>query len=160
MRIRVLAFGKLKTAGLRETGDYYQRLIRPWAPIEEIELKPIALADKSPATRQKAQEKEAEVLLGRLKTGSTAKTGKPLFYLLDETGKDLSTQEWATLAREWEESGFPEVSLCIGSSIGFDESVRRQARGSIRLGRQTMSHELARVVLFEQLERPPRASLS
>ena len=150
MRLRVIAFGKLKTPGLREAADYYQKLLRPWAPVEEVELKSIAVPDKSPATRRQIQEKEAEILSQRL---SGAAAGRGRYYLLDETGKTMSTQGWSELVRQWENDAVPEAALCIGSSLGFSDSVRKSASGILSLGPQTLPHELARVVLLEQLYR-------
>lgn len=144
MRLKLVVFGKLKNPGMRDSADYYLRLIRPWVTVEEVELKPLAVPDKNEATRRQIQLKEAEILLKRLE-------GIP-FYLLDETGKALSTLRWSALARDWEASS-PQIALCLGSSLGFSEEVRKRARGALSLGPQTLAHELARVVLLEQLYR-------
>ena len=150
MQIRIIAFGKLKTPGLREALDYYLRNLKPWAPNEEIELKPIAVPDKSPASRKLIQEKEGAVLLEKLES-SLASRG--ILVLLDETGKALPTRDWAELLRSWETEGIREVNFCIGSSLGFSSEVRARARKTVGLGPQTLPHELARVVLGEQLYR-------
>jgi 23S rRNA (pseudouridine1915-N3)-methyltransferase len=144
MRLHLLNFGKLKTPGLRETADYYLRNARPWVEIEETELKPVPVPDKSPATRVKIQTEEAELVLKRL-------AGVRAIYLLDETGKVRRTLEWAEQVREWESVG--SVGLVIGSSLGFAPELKKKARGLLSLGPQTLSHELARVVLLEQLYR-------
>ncbi|MGZ3689613.1 MAG: 23S rRNA (pseudouridine(1915)-N(3))-methyltransferase RlmH [Bdellovibrionota bacterium] len=144
MRLRLVAFGKLKTPGLREAADYYLKLSRSWVEIEEIELKPLTVPDKSPATRNKIQEKEAALLLERLRPQTA-------IYLLDELGKTQPTREWAALTAKWEAAG--DVALCIGSSLGFGEEIREKARGLLSLGPQTLPHELARVVLLEQVYR-------
>jgi len=150
MRVSVFAFGKLKTPGLRETADYYQGLIRTFVQFQEVELKPLSVSDKSPATRRQIQEKEGELLLHRITKLLGPRT---LMYLLDEGGKNFTTQQWAQNVRDWEASGTSEIVLCVGSSLGFSDSVRKAARGSFALGAQTLPHELARVVLCEQLYR-------
>jgi 23S rRNA (pseudouridine1915-N3)-methyltransferase len=148
--IRIAAFGKLKTPGLREAMDYYLRNLRAWAPNEELELKPIAVPDKSPATRTQIQEKEGSLLLERLEDSLDS---RGILVLLDETGKSLRTLEWAELLRSWEQEGIREVNFCLGSSLGFSADVRKRARKALSLGPQTLPHELARVVLGEQLYR-------
>lgn len=156
MRVLLVAFGRLKTAGLRETADYYRKILRPWANLEEIELKPCPVPDKSPATRTQVQEKEAQLVLERIgrPTGARVPPGKtPHLYLLEEGGKAMDTQEWAKQVRFWEGTGATEIVLCVGSSLGFSAALRKVARGSLSLGPQTLSHELARVVLLEQLYR-------
>jgi 23S rRNA (pseudouridine1915-N3)-methyltransferase len=145
MKLQLLAFGKLRTPGLRDAVDYYLRNIRPWVEIEEIELKPLSVPDKSPSTRARIQREESELVLKRL----SAARG---YYLLDETGKPRRTLEWAEQVKAWEIGGGP-IGVVIGSSLGFSPELKKQAQGLLSLGPQTLSHELARVVLLEQLYR-------
>ena len=151
MRLAVIAFGKLKTPGLREACEHYKAHLKPWAALEEIELKPIPVPDKSPATRKKIQEKESLLLFEKLE--SRFMGGRGAFYLLDERGKALETLKWSELVQSWESSGSTDIALCIGSSLGFSSEVRARAKGMLSLGPQTLPHELARVVLCEQLFR-------
>jgi 23S rRNA (pseudouridine1915-N3)-methyltransferase len=150
VKLHLFAFGKLKTPGLSESSEYYRKLLGGFVGFSESELKPLPVPDKSPATRSQIQDKEALLLQEKLKS---LLTPRGQLYLLDEGGKSRSTAQWADLVREWESSGSPEIVLCIGSSLGFAESVRRRAKGILSLGPQTLPHELARVVLLEQLYR-------
>lgn len=150
MKLYLVAFGKLKAPGIRETVDYYVRNTKAFSPIEEIELKALPVPDKSPATRALIQEKEASLLTDKL--GSLL-SSRGVFYLLDEKGKAASTQEWAKAFQTLEDGSVPEVAFCIGSSLGFSETLRKKARGLFSLGPQTLSHEIARLVLAEQLYR-------
>jgi 23S rRNA (pseudouridine1915-N3)-methyltransferase len=150
VKTQIVAFGKLKTPGLREALDYYLKLLRPWTPVEETELKPIAVPDKSPATRKQIQEKEGKLLLEKLESSLDS---RGILVLMDETGKNLPTQTWAKTLQGWQDDGVREVSFCIGSSLGFSPEVRERARMSLSFGPQTLSHELARTVLGEQLYR-------
>lgn len=150
MKLHLLAFGKLKTPGLAESAEYYRSLLSGFVIYGETELKPLSVPDKSPATRAQIQEKEALLLGDKLK-GHLSPRGA--LYLLDEGGRARTTPEWAELIREWEASSSPEIVLGIGSSLGFADSVRRRAKGILSLGPQTFPHELARVVLLEQLYR-------
>lgn len=150
MDIYVFAFGKLKTAGLRQAGDYYKKLIRPWVFLEELELKPFPIPEKSKEIRRQNQAKEGAYLMTRIKKETS---GRGIFYLLDEKGKAQPTLEWARQIQTWELNSVGTVSFCIGSSLGFSEEVRSKAAGLFSFGPQTFSHELARVVLFEQLYR-------
>jgi 23S rRNA (pseudouridine1915-N3)-methyltransferase len=149
VRLSLIAFGKLKTPGLRQAADYYQKLIRPWSNLEEIELKPLAVPEKSPALRTQIQEKEGLILLEKIKK----EPGRSFVILLDEKGKTRSTLQWAQDIQNWESDGVSTLIFCIGSSLGFSNQVRAIAKGSMSLGPQTLSHELARVVLCEQLYR-------
>ena len=150
MKVNLVAFGKLKTPGLREAADYYKRLIRPWVPIKEIEFKSLPVPDKVAETRRQIQEKEGEMLLERIQHEIS---GRGILVLLDERGKSQTTQAWADQVRSWEGESIPSVTFCIGSSLGFSGAVRDRAKLSLSLGLQTLPHELARVVLLEQLYR-------
>src|SRR5688572_24890463 len=126
MKLHVVAFGKLKTPGLRDAADYYQKILKPWVPIQETELKPQPVPDKSPATRAKIQQLENKLLQERLGGLLSARGG---YYLLDEIGTALHTRDWAKTARSWQDDGTPEIALCIGSSLGFSAELRGRARG-------------------------------
>lgn len=150
MKVTIIAFGKLKTPGLREAADYYKKLSKTWTTVEEIELKPLPVPDKSPVTRIQIQNKEGTLLLERLRK---EQTGRSLFFLLDEAGQARTTAQWAKEIRQWEQDSVPQISFCIGSSLGFSSEVRKLAHGKFSLGPQTLPHELARTVLFEQIYR-------
>ena len=150
MKLHIVAFGKLKAPGLREAADTYLRNLGPWVNVQEHELKPISVPDKSPATRVQIQEKEAEILSERL---GPLVGSRGSFYLLYELGKSRPTQGWAELVRIWESEGTNAIALCLGSSLGWSDAIRKKARGLLSLGPQTLPHELARVVLLEQVYR-------
>jgi len=148
MRIDVVAFGKLKTPGLREAADHYIKLASKFVELNERELKPIPVPDKSSATRAIIQQKESELLLSTQKAGE-----RHCIYLLDEGGKTHRTEGWASLISSWRSEGLTHVTLALGSSLGFHPELKRKARGILSLGPQTLPHELARVVLLEQVFR-------
>jgi len=150
MNLKIAAFGKLKTPGLREALDYYLRNLRPWAQVEELELRPIPVPDKSPATRAEIQRKEGEILLEKLELSLSS---RGILVLLDEGGKSLPSREWAAQLQQWERDGVRETCFAIGGSLGFSEETRSRSRKILSLGPQTLPHELARVVLGEQLYR-------
>jgi len=150
LKIYLIAFGKLRAPGIRETVDYYVRNTKAFTPIEEVELKSVAVPDKSPATRLLIQEKEAGMLEAKL---DSLLSSRGVFYLLDEKGKAAKTQGGASSLRSLEESSVPEVAFCIGSSLGFSAAIKKKAHGLFSLGPQTLSDEIARLVLAEQIYR-------
>ena len=72
--------------------------------------------------------------------------------VLDSRGKQLSSEEFAAFVRRQQESG---VALCfaIGPADGFSDATRAAAQTQLSLGKMTLAHELARVVLLEQVYR-------
>lgn len=140
----------MKTPGVRESFDYYLRNLRPWASCEELELKSLEVPDKSPVSRKLIQEKEGALLLEKLKSSLDS---RGILVLLDETGKSMKTRNWAEQLQAWEAESLREVTFCIGSSLGFSPEVRSRARKALSFGPQTLPHELARVILAEQIYR-------
>ena len=147
MNLHLISFGKLKTPGLRDTADHYLKKMGGWHRVEETELKPVPVPDKSESTRLKVQTQEARALFQVLDRQ------KGHLYLLDEKGKARTSLEWASWLQERMEEGSGTAHLCVGSGLGFARSVREKAAGLLSLGPHTLPHELARVVALEQLYR-------
>lgn len=139
----LLCFGKLKTPGLSETANHYRHLLQSWMQLEEHELKPYSPSEAP--NREAIQEQEERRVLAFLEKRKQAS-----FFLLDETGKSLSTQGWRQF---FEDHRTTPLCFVIGSSRGFSASLKQQARHLFQLGPQTLSHELARIVFLEQLYR-------
>ena len=150
MRIAVVAFGKLKTPGLAPAIEHYIKMASIWAKIEHIELKPLAVPGKDPATRARIQEAEAQLLRARL---SGILKNPSDYFLLDESGRQLTSHAWSAFLGVCQNDVSGTVAFCVGSSLGFSKGLKTQAKAVLSLGAQTLPHELARVVLYEQLYR-------
>jgi len=132
MKIKVAWIGKTKEPAIQAlTDDYLKRLSR-YADVAGLALKD-----------------EAAVLA--LAGGERQKERHKL-VLLDSRGKQLSSEELAEFL-EREQAQAPPLLVAIGGADGFSEEARRQAGFVLSLGRMTLPHELARVVLLEQLYR-------
>ncbi len=154
-KITLVCFGKLKTPGLAEaTGEFTKRLGR-FTSFEAIELKPLPVPEKSESNRSLIPEKEGEVLLELIRSPAfRAKSGRNAeLWSLDETGKAMPTRDWAANLSEISEKGSGELVLVIGGSLGLGANVLAAANRKISLGPQTLSHELARLLVTEQLYR-------
>jgi 23S rRNA (pseudouridine1915-N3)-methyltransferase len=130
--IRVIAVGKMKDRRLAElTADYARRIVR-LAPFETVEVR-----DSDP-------DREAVALMGKL--GSPA--GNELVIALDEHGPATTS---ADLARLLGRQG--SVAFLVGGADGLGEAARRRADRLLRLSRLTLTHEMARLLLVEQIYR-------
>ena len=96
MNLFIFSFGKLKTPGMREAADHYIKYLSQWTNVQEIELKPMSVPDKSDTTKKRIQSHEASLLT--VKLGSIMGTKTPRFFLMDETGSPMRTQEWSDMA--------------------------------------------------------------
>jgi 23S rRNA (pseudouridine1915-N3)-methyltransferase len=138
--ITIVAVGKVKESYWRESIEEYDKRLRPYAKIkvEEIIPEPICVGDND-----KTKKIEGEKILRFL-----AKYPKGEVILLSERGKKLSSMKFADLFRERNE----QAVLVIGGSLGFSDEVEEKYP-CVALSDLTFPHELARVVLMEQIYR-------
>jgi 23S rRNA (pseudouridine1915-N3)-methyltransferase len=73
--------------------------------------------------------------------------------LLDSRGKQLSSEELANFLNEYQVRNPLPLLFAVGPANGFSDETRRSASMLLSLGKMTLAHELARVVLLEQLYR-------
>ena len=130
--IRIIAAGRIKDKRLAGLLDDYLKRIRPMAPVEVLEVR-----DSTP-------EKEGREMNGRL--GSAQ--GQLLVVAMDEHGEDLTSQAFAELL-----GSRGGISFLIGGADGLGPAARERAGRVIRLSSMTLTHEMARVLLAEQIYR-------
>lgn len=94
---------------------------------------------------------DEESMFGWLERGK-GRTGCFL-VLLDSTGRQFSSEEIASFLSKLRDSGQQQMLLAIGPASGWSEESRRRANLLLSLGRITLPHELAAVVLAEQIYR-------
>jgi 23S rRNA (pseudouridine1915-N3)-methyltransferase len=142
MKLQIIAVGQKMPGWVEQaSNDYIKRL-----PTKQLSLTCIATAQrKSGQTVQRLQQQEAEKIRSKIKPGS-------LNIALDEHGKQWTTQQWADQYREWLQY-HPMVNFIIGGPDGLAPDILTLADKTIALGKMTLPHGLARVVLIEQLYR-------
>lgn len=102
-----------------------------------------------PRREGKTVEKLMQAEAGRIE--AAAPDGSRL-VILDERGRDFSTQDFAKRLREWLDSG-QSTAFVIGGPDGLDPALKKNAQMSLRLSSMTLPHALAQVLLCEQLYR-------
>ncbi len=127
MRYRVVAVGRVKDAALRAACDGYLDRLRHYTQVEEREVKD-----------------EARIL-------AAVAEGSRL-VALSPSGEQWTSEQLAERTARWEQEG-RDVTFAIGGAEALPEPVLRQAERVWSLSRLTFPHELARVLLCEQLYR-------
>jgi 23S rRNA (pseudouridine1915-N3)-methyltransferase len=140
VRLTLLAVGRLRPA-LREVADDYLTRLGRHARVEEREVKE---ASRAP-TIEVGQRDEHEALAAKLPEGSR-------LVALDGGGRQWSSEELARRLDDWRLAARP-VTFVIGGSHGLAPALLARADDRWSLGRLTLPHELARVVVVEQLYR-------
>lgn len=137
------AVGKPRDAALAAAIRHYEERAAHYWPLEIVEVKEEPARNSAPA---QVIAKEAERLLARVPPGATV-------VLCDaQGGKAMASEAFATKLQGWREEA-RDVVFVIGGAFGVDESLRRAARLRLSLAPWTLPHELARLVLTEQLYR-------
>ena len=77
----------------------------------------------------------------------------PFVVLLDSRGKQLTSEEFASFIESHQSRGTQMMLFAVGPADGFSETALQIANQLLSLGKMTLPHELARVVLLEQLYR-------
>lgn len=78
---------------------------------------------------------------------------RPSLVVMDERGKQHSSEEFAKFINRHMERGTQSLAFCIGPADGFSDKTRAAATNTISLGKMILAHELARVVMLEQIYR-------
>jgi 23S rRNA (pseudouridine1915-N3)-methyltransferase len=138
VKIKVAWIGKTKEPAVETlTGEYLKRISR-YADVAGIALKDeAAILSLAGGERQKNKNKNKE---------------RHKLVLLDARGRQFSSEELAKFLEREHVSATP-LLFAIGGSDGFSEEARRHAGFTLSLGKMTLPHELARVILVEQLYR-------
>jgi 23S rRNA (pseudouridine1915-N3)-methyltransferase len=132
MKIKVAWIGKTKESAIQVLTDDYLKRISRYAGIEGVSAK-----DEGAILSLARGERQGQ---------------RHRLVLLDTRGKQLSSEELAQFVEREQVQTVP-LLFAIGGADGFSEDARRQAGFVLSLGRMTLPHELARVVLLEQLYR-------
>ncbi len=141
MYLEFLWVGKTKNPHLAALEQDYLRRLQRFASAQIRALR--AISERDP---RRLCERESAALMGALRPGFR-------IVLLDERGKMLSSQELAGWLRAQQHAGAPGLCFLVGGPQGVSESVRERADERWSLSRLTLPHELARVILLEQIYR-------
>jgi 23S rRNA (pseudouridine1915-N3)-methyltransferase len=133
VKIRIAWIGKTKEPAIQSLTDEYLKRLRRYADVEGF-----ALRD--------------EAALLRLCMPS-AKQNRQTLVLLDSRGKQLSSEELAKWIGDYQDRNPLPLLFAVGPADGFTDETRNAATFLLSLGKMTIAHELARVVLLEQLYR-------
>jgi len=132
VKITVAWIGKTKEPAIESLADEYLKRIGRFADVQGLSL-------KDEAAIRKLCAKEARP--------------RHVLVLLDSRGKQLSSEEFARWIGDFQDRNPLPLLMVIGPADGFSEEIRREAAFILSLGKMTMAHELARIVLLEQIYR-------
>lgn len=142
LNIIILSIGKIKEKYFQEAFDEYLKRLKPYAKIEIQELKSEPFRGDS--DKEKSKKIEGERILNFLDKRADSEV-----IILDERGKKFSSVKFSGYL-----FGFNrQIIFVVGGTLGFSDDVSRKYKNKVSLSDMTFPHEMAKVMLIEQIYR-------
>ncbi len=147
MKYRIISVGKIREPFYQDGIKEYTKRLTSYTNIELID----GLEEK---TNPRAGEKEIEKILQKEGEKILSLVGKDeILVIFDIAGKSLNSERLAEYINDWNMSARNRVNLVIGGSHGLSAQVKKQADQSISFSSMTFPHQMAVLILSEQLYR-------
>jgi 23S rRNA (pseudouridine1915-N3)-methyltransferase len=140
--VKCIFVGKLKETWALYACEHYAEALRRYHKVEQVTVK------DAPGSLPEQRRREEEGIRILDKTGPA-----DLLIALDERGMSMSSPDLATKLRGWIEDPGKRPCFIVGGAFGLSRKVLDRADFRLSLGPMTLPHELARVVLLEQIYR-------
>ena len=144
MKLKIIFVGKTEEDYLKYGIDKFQKRLKNYLPLEVIEIPALKNTKKLSIEQQKI--KEGELILQKVEKSD-------LMVLLDEKGRELSSIAFSNFFQNKMNSGIKSLCLVIGGPYGFSKDVYSKSQQKIALSQMTFSHQMIRLLLFEQCYR-------
>ncbi len=143
MKLRFVWIGKTKRAPMRELIESYLKRVGKFVRVETVELRD---RDEVGGDPRRIIEREGEDILERVDRD-------PFVILLDERGREIDSFKMAELIERHRVAGSKQITFVLGGHFGVSEGVRNRADFELALSQMTLTHEMARLLLVEQVYR-------
>ena len=144
MNINIIAIGKIREKFIKTGIEEYFKRIKPYTSLKIIEIEPEEL--KYANQEAKVLETEAEKILTQISDNAYV-------VVLDIKGKQLDCETFASKMQEINSFGLNNLVFVIGGSIGLSDKVKKRADYSLSFSLMTFPHQIARLLLLEQIYR-------
>lgn len=147
MKITIVAVGNLKENYWREAANEYLKRLAAYAQVAITEVPESRVGqDAGGGDEARARTAEAQGIAKAVPQGSVP-------ILLAINGEQRSSEQWAEFIAAMQLASRSHLTFMIGGSIGVADSVKSLAHHHLSLGPLTFPHQLARIVLLEQIYR-------
>jgi 23S rRNA (pseudouridine1915-N3)-methyltransferase len=141
MRFRLIWVGKTRNEAVSALAAEYLKRLRRFVACEIVEV------------RESSNSGERAVIADESRRIKERVADAQLTVLLDVDGRQWSSTELAAEIERWRMRGLKDVAFIIGGHLGVSDELKRSADVRWSLSRLTLTHEMARVILVEQLYR-------
>ncbi len=145
--VTIICEGKLKEKYLRDACDEYSKRLSAFCRLNVIELNPCRLPDSpSQGEINTALETEGKEILSKIPNGAKV-------YAMCIEGRQMPSEKLSAQLSDCAVQGYNNVVFIIGGSHGLSDNVKRRADFKLSMSEMTFPHQLARVMLLEQIYR-------
>lgn len=148
IRINLITVGKLKEKYWRDAAAEYSKRLGAFCKLDIVELNESRLSD-DPSEKEKSAALEAEAKM--MKSYLDTKGAFNIAMCIE--GKQLSSEKLSQKLSDCGLNGFSTVNFIIGSSFGIAPEVKSRAHMKLSMSEMTFPHQLARIMLLEQIYR-------
>ncbi len=146
MKLTLLVIGKLKESYWREAEAEYLKRLQAFVKLEIVELREESFSEKDQAEMVKT--KEAKKITEYLENHEP-----DYLVAMSHTGKQFSSEELSRQFNNVTIQQYNNVMIVIGGPLGLDKSILNKANLVLSLSPLTFTHQMARIILEEQLYR-------
>lgn len=145
--ITIICESKLKEKYLRDASDEYSKRLTAYCKLNIVELTPHRISDNPSQTEiDNVLEAEGKEILSKIPNGAKV-------YAMCIEGKQMPSEKLASELVDCGVRGFNNVVFIIGGSHGLSDSVKKRADFKLSMSQMTFPHQLARIMLLEQIYR-------
>jgi len=142
MKIKIILVGKIENKDYAALQKMYASRIKHYIPIETVIIKPAKIKNLSPI--QIMQEEAAKI---------QQHFQNNYIVAMDKSGEIMSSEKFALHFNKLARQSIKEIAFVIGGPLGLHDAVKKQADMILSLSSMTFPHELAAVMMLEQIYR-------
>tara|TARA_B100000508_G_scaffold60116_1_gene46749 strand:+ start:27980 stop:28453 length:474 start_codon:yes stop_codon:yes gene_type:complete len=144
MKVKLIVVGKTKKTFLLEGEKEYKKRLKRYLNLEVIELPDVKNAKKR--SEEEIKREESKNILSKIASTDHVE-------LLDENGRSYSSVKFAKHLEQHFIHGGQTLVFIIGGPYGFHDDVYKRANSKLALSEMTFSHQMIRMIFFEQVYR-------
>ena len=153
LNITIIAIGKLKEQYLRDASAEYQKRLSASCKLNIVELTPEKLSDNPSAKEiENALNNEAKKIIEKIPKGAKV-------YSMCIEGKQRTSEELSAEIDSLAVEGASNIVFIIGGSFGLSDEVKKLSSFRLSMSKMTFPHQIARIMLLEQIYRAMQISL-
>ncbi|MBM7622853.1 23S rRNA (pseudouridine(1915)-N(3))-methyltransferase RlmH [Sporohalobacter salinus] len=147
MQVNLITVGSLKTDYIQRGSDEFRKRLSRYSDLDIIEVKAEKLGSNlSEGQKDKIKKQEAERIIDKMNNSAYS-------IALDYQGKHMTSKGLAKSISNLQVQGYSKLEFIIGGTLGLHDQIRKEADYVLALSNMTFTHEMARLILLEQIYR-------